>query len=198
MHHYLKYVYTFYALLAIFFSATLTPGFQAPDERNHFLGAEQVSRGILIPRFISQQVKTIHHISADQRIVYPDSGGYEGNKDIVLAGLPLQDIRFHPENKITDSIIQASKKIKWRGDRGVIDFDNTAIYPPTGYLFSAMGIWIGKGTRMSVADTLILSRILNGLCCAAICFFAIALAAGSNESYFFYCYCHYRCSCLPL
>ncbi len=185
MHQYLKYVYAFYALLTICFSAALTPGFQAPDERNHFLRAEQVSRGLLIPRFILQQVSTAHHTSPDHRIIYPDSGGYEGNKAIVLAALPLQDIRFHPENKITDSLILASRKIKWKGERAVIDFDNTAIYPPTGYLFSGVGICIGKVTHMPVLDTLILSRILNGLCCAAICFFAIALAGRFKWLMFF-------------
>jgi uncharacterized membrane protein len=172
----LRTVYLLFAIFSVILIANINPAFQVPDETNHFLRAEQISRGVLVASFVSEQATREHRTSPDGRIIYPDSGGYIGNRVIIYTARPYEEIKFRPDLKLTAALIQFSKKFRWNQELGVIKFNNTAFYPPAGYVFSALGILIGKWTNMSILDTLIFSRIINGIGCALICFFALGLA----------------------
>ena len=185
METHLKYIYLLYATLGVVLTATITPAFQAPDERAHFLRAEQTSRGVLVAHFILLQPSREHRTSPDKRIIYPDSGGYVGQRGINLVAFAYDSIVAHKEQKVTDSLIKASKKYYWNENLTIVNFPNTGFYPPTGYVFPAIGILAGKLFRMNILDTLILSRILNGIGCAIICFFALGLAKRSRLILFF-------------
>jgi uncharacterized membrane protein len=176
LHKHLHYVYLAYAIITILLSATITPGFQVPDERAHFLRAEQVSRGIFVATFILQQTNREHRTSPDKRIIYPDSGGYIGNPGINYSAFTYEEVTSHPEKKVSYSLIKSSKKFYWNSGLAVVNFPNTGFYPPMGYLFPAIGILFGKLMHMSIFNTLILSRIINGIGCAVICFIALGLA----------------------
>jgi uncharacterized membrane protein len=76
--------------------------------------------------------------------------------------------------------IDSAKKIRWHTGTIYFNFGNTAIYPPVVYLMQALGISVGKLLHLSILNTLYLSRILNGLLCVALCFFALMLAKQSN------------------
>jgi uncharacterized membrane protein len=185
LHSQLKYIYLVYAVLGVLLTATITPGFQAPDERAHFLRAEQVSRGVLVANFILLQPNGEHRYSEDKRIIYPDSGGYIGARSINRTAYTYESIVANANGKVTDSLIRASKKYRWDGDMGIVNFPNTGFYPPTGYIFPAIGIITGKIFRINILDTLILSRILNGIGCSLICFFALGLAKRCRLFLFF-------------
>lgn len=176
LHGSLKYVYLVYAISLVLLTVTITPGFQSPDEHSHFIRVEQISRGVFVGTFISQLATREHRTSPDGRIVYPDSGGYFGNRGILLSAHAYQEINFNPENKVTKSMIDSSKMYAWTPDLVLFLFPNTVIYPPTGYFFPVIGTLFGKWLHMTVFDTLILSRILNGIGCIIICFFALSLA----------------------
>ncbi len=181
----LHLIYLGIAVISIIVTANLTPAFQVPDELNHFIRAEQVSRGVLVARFMPESNPLVHRTSPDKRIIYPDSGAYIGNLGIYELALPYDSIKFHPELKLSKSQIEKSANYYWSAAVGPLPFPNTAIYPPTGYLFSAMGILAGKWMNLSILKTLILSRILNGIACALICFYALSLAGRIRLLLFF-------------
>ncbi len=185
LRHQLKYIYLVYIILMVIMTANLTPGFQVPDERAHFLRAEQISRGVWVATFISQLANGEHRTSPDKRTIYPDSGGYIGNPGINQSAYEYEEIVSRPERKVNSSMIQKSRMYNWKSDLAVVNFPNTGFYPPVGYLLPAIGIIIGKLTHMPVLDTLIFSRILNGIGCGLICFFALGMATRSRVILFF-------------
>lgn len=152
-------------LLCALFSASFLvlnmPPFQNADETNHFLRADNVSRGYLIGR----------------RIGGGTSGGIAA-PEIDRADRPFDAPKFHPERKVALSQYQAAR-LKFDQPGAEILFPNTAIYPPFFYAPSVLAIWIGKAGRMDVVQTLYLARAFTALASATgiataliICFFS--------------------------
>lgn len=174
----LKYVYLIYAFPIIVLTALVTPAFQVPDEGNHFCRAEQVSRLQLLAVF--HDLGKYPYTSPDPRILVPDRGGFIVDLGIEKANNFYSYLQFDTKAKLRADSVKESKKIHWNLAKGYGQFPNTAIYPPFNYIMPAFGILIGKITGLSVIDTLYLSRCLNGLFCALICFYALGLAKTSR------------------
>ncbi|WP_428376629.1 DUF2142 domain-containing protein [Lichenicoccus sp.] len=153
-------VYGGVAVLAI---TLLMPPFQAADELAHFERADQVSLGTMVA------TRT------------PDgSTGGRINRAIPAAGAAFGGLKFHTERKVTRPKLAAADAIGWtQAGRGDEPFPNTAIYPPFLYIPAAIGIDLGRLTRLSVLHTLELSRLLTGLASIGIAALAIARAGGA-------------------
>lgn len=138
------------------------PPYQNPDEANHFFRAEQISRFRLIPEQVPNGV-----------------GGSFVDVGILETAVPFLAIPLHPERKATSSLYDATSSVRWGRQLTQVAFPNTAIYPPTLYLPTVAGIWLGKIAGSSVIQTLYYSRIANGVCATIIATLAIALAEGA-------------------
>lgn len=183
LRKHLHFIYILYAIPMVYLTATITPPLQNPDEPNHFLRAEQVSRLDMVPTFVYDKNPVSaknDSLPADPRIIYPDKGGFAIDKGILdLEGL-YSSIQFHPEAKVSRDLTDRANNIAWGSGTGYKNFGNTAIYPPVVYIMPAIGIATGKLLHLSIVKTLYLSRILNGIISVAICFFALMLARRSN------------------
>lgn len=173
-------LYLLYALPAIALAALVTPPFQIPDEPNHFRRAEQVSTGRWITSFHRAADSNQLPASPDKRILMPDIGGFPVNKGIDLAASYYGNLPFQPDTKVRRAQTDSAKQIHWGQPDVDREFANTAIYPPTGYFASALGIVLGKVIHASVIGTLYLARCLNGLACALLCFFALRLSRSTR------------------
>jgi uncharacterized membrane protein len=151
----LHYVYLAYALPLMLLTARITPPFQIPDEPNHFCRAEQVSRF----RWVTRPL--------------PGTKVFLTDKGIEMASSFYAYLSFNPKARVQEELVPLSRNIRWNTGTVYLEFPNTAIYPPSGYLAPALGIWIGKLAHLPVIDTLYLSRWLNGLLCVLICFYAL-------------------------
>ena len=158
----LAIAFALYSLLFIGVMAIQMPPFQNPDEANHFFRAEQISRLGLIPEQLPNGV-----------------GGSFVDVGIVETAVPFLAIPLHLERKATSSLYDATGSVGWGRKLTQVAFPNTAIYPPTLYLPSVAGIWLGKMSGSSVIHTLYFSRIANGVCATIIAALAIALAEGA-------------------
>ena len=154
-------------VLAVLLLAILVPPFQNSDEFNHADRADQVSYGGLLAR----------------RYGGPETSG--GKVDPGIDGVDniIGTVRFHPDRKVSGTMLQAADAIRWSG-RVNMTFANTAIYSPLLYLPSVPGLWAGKALRLSIARTLILARATSGLTCVLVASVAIA-AAGPAATFLF-------------
>lgn len=175
---YLHYVYLLYAIPLIVVTAIITPPYQNPDEGSHFMRAEQVSRFEFVSRFIHDKTKDT--VSADRRILYPDQGGFYTDKGILQTSQIFFAMRHHPEVKVHPGQLDSARQISWYTGWGFRNFANTALYPPVVYIMPALGISIGKLLHLSVINTLYLSRLMNGMLAAGLCFLALLLAQRSR------------------
>lgn len=137
--------YVIYALIAAAFLTINVPPFQNPDETNHLLRADNISRGYFM----------------GHRFGSTDAGGV-ASPEIDLSGRPFDAPKFHPEMKVRQAMYAASF-YKFNDQGKDITFRNTAIYPPFLYAPSVVAVWVGKAGRMSVIQTLYLSRILTAM-----------------------------------
>ncbi len=160
--HVLAIVFALYSAIFIGIVAIEMPPYQNPDEMNHFLRADQISRLGLLPQHLPTGV-----------------GGAFVDTAIIDTAVPFLTIPFHPERKVTSSLYESTSSVRWSGQLAQVAFPNTAIYPPTLYLPAVLGIWLGKITGSPVLRTLYLSRIANGICATIIATLAIALAEGA-------------------
>ncbi|GAC1346226.1 MAG: DUF2142 domain-containing protein [Acetobacteraceae bacterium] len=150
--------YVVYALLATVVLAWTVPPYQNPDERNHLLRAEQVSRwGLVGQRFDAGR----------------NSGGLVA-PEIEATASVFQPVVAHREQKVTAAMFAAVRRVGWRGAPIWASFANTSIYPPFFYAPAVVGIWAGKLGHVSVVHTLVLARVLTGLVCCALIGGAIA------------------------
>lgn len=153
----LALLFCFYATLAVLLVAPLVPPLENPDEINHVHRAEQVASGQWLAR----------------RYAGDRSSGGMVDLGVNLVDAPIGIIRFHPDRKVTPAMLNDASAVRWSTPTG-ITFANTAIYPPFFYLPAALGIRIGQALRQPIARTLVLARILTGLCCTAVATLAIA------------------------
>lgn len=161
-------VFVLYGLIATAFLAVKMPPFQNPDEPNHFMRAAQLADGGLVGTRFSQ-------IAADGSLHILAGGPVD--PAINTAFLPFDALRFHPNVKTTQALLQPC--IYWSSTRVLADFPNTAVYPPVFYVPSAIGVLVGRNTKMSVVQTLVVSRLLTGVTAVALAAVAIAIAGGA-------------------
>jgi len=179
----LHFIYLLYAIPVVCMAAIITPAFQNPDEPNHFMRAEQISRFELVPTFTYEGFKAVtkkDSISADKTILYRTPGGFITDKGLINAYSIFRPMQFNPGVKLNGIKTDSAEKIRWSSGFALRRFANTAIYVPVVYIMPVAGIYIGKFLNLSVITTLYLSRLLNGLLAISICFFALKLAKRSN------------------
>jgi len=172
----LHFVYLILALPIVLITARITPPFQVADEPNHFCRAEQVSRGRLVAQFHPTGPRLVN--VADTLILLPDPGGFVTDKGIAEADSVFAYLQFRPEQKVLPEKMAQGRTFHWNTGTEYGEFGNTALYPATGYLTSALGIVIGRMLGLSVINTLYLSRWLNGIFCVLLCFYALRMARG--------------------
>jgi len=144
----LAWLFLIYALPAVIFSAVAMPPFQvAADENAHVLRADQIARGTLIAHGLG---------TVDGGLV-----------DFVAL---YESMWFHPEVKQTEALARRAGAIGWAGPRDGVNFQNTAQYGPLLYAPQAISMLSG----LTLAHTLLLARLINGLLCCAIGFAAVA------------------------
>jgi len=135
----LPWIFLLLGTPTLIFLSVCTPPFQSPDEVAHFERSYQISCGGL----------------------YGGSGGYvDRGIDEVLSH--YSQLRFSTKGRVTSTDEAASASVRWTGQTVYRTFANTAVYPPTGYFLQALGVALGRITGLSVVNTLILSRLLNG------------------------------------
>ncbi|MGI4747461.1 MAG: DUF2142 domain-containing protein [Janthinobacterium lividum] len=157
MQRLLALLFCVYATVAVLLLAPLVPPLENPDEINHVHRAEQVASGQWLAR----------------RFAGKHSSGGMVDLGVNRVDGPIGIIRFHDDRKVTRTMLNQAGSIAWSSPTG-ITFANTSIYPPFFYLPAAFGIRIGQVLHQSIARTLIIARIFNGLCCIAITTLAIA------------------------
>jgi hypothetical protein len=146
----LHWLFLIYALPAVIFLSVAMPPFQVTDELNHLLRADQVGQGQMLPSGL---------------------GTVEGG--LVALGALYQGMWFHPEVKQNPALARQASSIQWSGPQEGVNFQNTAQYGPVLYIPQALGIRLGKWAGLSVVQTLVLARIINGLVACAVGFFAL-------------------------
>jgi len=178
----LHYIYLLYAIPMVYMAAAMIPPFQNPDEPNHFMRAEQVSRGELVPSFYykHQTDTNKRSTSLDSTVLYPKPGGFKTDKGIPAAADLFFYIQANADVKVNDHLFHAAKDIKWGSGIAYSNFGNTAIYMPLVYAMPALGVALGKLFHLSVIKTLFISRLFNGALAITLSFFALLLARRSN------------------
>ncbi|WP_342645968.1 DUF2142 domain-containing protein [Mucilaginibacter sp. CSA2-8R] len=177
---YLHFIYLLYAVPMVYFMAIIVPPYQSPDEPNHFSRAEQVSRLEWVPAYQAKRGPTTDTIANDPKVLHRSTGGFRVSKGIADTYQFFSDINFKPNVKTSNAKLDAAKAIRWTNDYHYKNFANTAIYPPLVYIMPALGISAGKLLHLGVIKTLYLSRILNGIFCVTLSFFALMLARRSK------------------
>ena len=153
-------VYVVMALPMMIWFALWVPAFQSPDESNHFARAALISSGTVV----------------GTRFGATDSGGWV-DASIPRAEAPYSRLPFNPAARVTAEEIAASRQFRWSGELTLKGFRNTVNYGPLFYLPQAIGVWSGRQAGLSVIDTVVLARIVNGLACCALGFLALRWCA---------------------
>ncbi len=157
-----------YGLVATAFLAINMPPFQNPDEATHLMRAAQVAEGRLVgDRFTA-------NVGDGTTVVL---GGGPADPAIMLALEPFNAVIAHPDARATRNLW--APRVHWSHERALLGFPNTAINPPFFYLPAAIGVLVGHVSRMTVVQTLALSRLLNGVVAVVVATAAIALAGGA-------------------
>ncbi len=125
--------------------ALLVPPFQSPDEPNHFLRAYQVSEG----HFWATR-------TADQRLggILPVSLQGVCDSFAFLKNNPAARTDFVQIRRVAAVPLQTEQ-------RAFLDFANTAVYAPTGYLPQAAAIAIMRWTGAGPLAMLYAARLAN-------------------------------------
>ncbi len=148
----LHWLFLIYAVpVVVFLSITMAP-YQVTDELHHLLRADQVGRGQMVPNGL---------------------GTVDGG--LVALGALYENMWFHPEVKQNAELARKAGSIQWAGPKDGVNFQNTAQYGPLLYAPQALGIRLGRLAGLSVAQTLVLARLINGLVSCTVGFFALAI-----------------------
>jgi hypothetical protein len=149
----LPWLFLIYALPGvIFLSITMAP-FQVADERAHMMRADQVARGTMVSSRFGGAI----------------------DRGLVTLGALYETMWFHPEIKQTAELARQAGAVRWQGAQGHVDFQNTAQYGPFLYLPQAAAIGLGRLAGLRVAQTLVLTRLLNALSACGLGFFALMI-----------------------
>ena len=160
--------FVLYGLVAAVFLAINMPPFQNPDEPNHFLRAAQLADGGLLgTRFSTTGADGSPHLTA---------GGL-ADPAIMMALAPFNALPFHFDRRATRA--DWEPRVHWSGERVMQAYPNTVNYPPFFYAPSAIGVLVGRVAKMTVVETLEVSRVMTGMAAVAVGAAAIASAGGA-------------------
>lgn len=148
----LHWVFLLFAVPLVIFLAVRTPAFQTPDEVNHFYRSYQVAHGGLFAR----------------------GGGYTDTAIDDLESFVVK-LPFNAQAHMTAAEVAGARRVQWSGRLTYHSFPNTAAYFPVDYIPQACGVLIGQAFGLSVLNSLILARLLNGATAIVICAFALAM-----------------------
>lgn len=99
----LHFIYLLFAIPLVYFSVTETPPFQNPDEPSHFARAEQVSRLVIVPKFVFDKTPVtgidIALLSPD--LILPSRGGFPVDKGVYELSAIYNSIAHNNEEKQT-------------------------------------------------------------------------------------------------
>jgi|GEM_PF-3479010 len=153
-----KYLWLFAAYSALAFTySVITPPLRAPDERNHFLRAYEIS-----------EFHFCAHRLAD---------GFVGD-DLPASLAQFSDaVGNHTNNRMTAEQLAAARAVQLQPDRRVpIEFSNSALYAPGVYLPAAIAIACGRLLGLSPFVLLFGARTANLLVASALITLAISHA----------------------
>ncbi len=156
-------LFLIYALPAVIFLSIAVPPFQVTDEFAHFERADQIARGSLISSRL---------------------GGRIGRDEADFGAL-YREMWFHREVKQTLERADRSSRFRWLDKVRLENFQNTAQYGPLLYVPQAIAIEAGRLTELSVARTLLLTRLFNGLTACLVGFLALLLCEHAIALTFF-------------
>ncbi|SAK89714.1 hypothetical protein AWB82_06292 [Caballeronia glebae] len=154
----LALLYLCYAVPAGCFLLVATPPFQTPDAANHFFRATQVAQGGWLAKNFGGT-----------------SGGPIDEGASTFAAI-FDPIAHHPEVKLTTSMDERGRSIRWSGENRTAEFPNTAIYPAYAYAPQALAIDLGRALNASVRATYLAACAAGLLVSVALTAWAIALA----------------------
>ena len=164
----LALLFILYGLIATAFLTINMPPFQNPDEPAHFLRAVQIADGRWVgSRFSSTDAKGSPQVNAGDWV----------DAAVLTAMEPSSILPFHGDSRATRQTWAPG--IVWSDKRAMIGFPNTVVYPPLFYIPSAIGVLCGRLTHLSVAQTLVMSRMLTGVAALALSAMAIACAGSA-------------------
>ena len=149
----LPYLFLLYALPCVVLLSIIMAPFQVADELAHVQRSDQISRGKAI----------------SDRLGGTIDGGW------VVFGALYQNMWFHPEVKQTAALARQAGAIRWSGPKDHVNFQNTAQYGPALYLPQVIGILFGRLTGLSLARTLVIVRLVNGLAAGLVGFLALCM-----------------------
>lgn len=142
------------------FMAWAMPPYYNVDESNHVMRAETVLQG--------------HFFGA--RDTDGSSGGLidEGLLTLLSRYWPVLS---EPAKVTPPALMQEASTVPWAGKTRFVHIPNTAIYPPSLYLPTIAGLWMGKAWDFSVEDSIRLARFMNIACAFLLVTLALHLAA---------------------
>ena len=152
-HEKLPWLFLAFALPAVVFLSVVMAPFQVADELSHCLAPLQISQG----KFVSKRA------------------GGQVDAGLVHAGHLYESMWFHAEVKQTADLARQAGAIRWQGADTWGDFCNTVQYGPVLYLPQAVGFKLGRLAGLSVAQTVVLARLINGLTACLIGFLALSI-----------------------
>jgi uncharacterized membrane protein len=148
----LPWLFLIYAVPAVLFLSIAMPPFQVADELAHALRADQIERGKIVSDRLGGWVQT----------------------DLVVFGDLYKSMWFHPEVKQTVELASRAGAINWSTKVQLENFQNTAQYGPVLYVPQVVGFWLGKVADLTLAQTLLVVRLLNGMSACAVGFLALS------------------------
>jgi uncharacterized membrane protein len=165
----LAVLFLLYGLIAAAVLSRLLPPFQNPDEPAHYLRAAQIADGRLLA---DRQTRT------DAAGAVQTIGGGLSDPAILAAEARFDPLIGTPAAR--DNAARWRPPVTWsKRHREFLGFPNTAMYPPQFYLPAAAGVAIGRRAHLSVARSLEVSRLLTGVCAAALGAVAVACAGAA-------------------
>lgn len=141
-------VQLFVVIAAVFGLAFLliTPPFQGADEPAHFLRAYQISEG----QFVSTK-------AADGKI-----GGYlPADVDKIIDVTANPSVQFHPELKYGEGRTKQALAVPRSHQYRFEQFPSSALYPPTAYPLSSLGIFVSRILHLPTMVSLYAARLGN-------------------------------------
>jgi uncharacterized membrane protein len=136
----------------------LTPPFQSPDEYNHLYRAYYCSEGHIFP------IKRGNILGGE----LPDN--------LSVSMQPFLRLMYKYDEKISWRTIDAALQIQIDpGRRTFVDFSNTALYSPLGYLPQTAGVLIGRFAGGAPLVMMYLGRLLNLMAWLLLVYWAIKI-----------------------
>jgi uncharacterized membrane protein len=135
------------------------PPWANPDEPNHMLRIVELAHGELI----------------GQRSSPKDAGGLI-DEGVFDAATPFEPLKFHPDRKVTHSLLRQGDRVPWRDSLSFAGFANTAPYSPFLYLPAITAVQVGQMVGLRVDRTLYLARTAMALTAALATATALTLA----------------------